>query len=186
MLCEICHRNEANIHFTEVVDGKPKRVNICDSCARERGGMKLGIEIPIGIGEGGPELPFSLDDFFQNFVKNILMNPDNENFDEVQNEEIQSGKVCETCHTTLEEYLDNGMHGCKNCYPTFKFHIVDLLEGYMRTNLIPESNTKKRELVGKLNEIMRLRDDLEISVAVEDYESAGILRDKIQSITKKI
>ena len=50
MLCEICNQNEANIHITHLVDGEPKNMHVCESCAKERGAMKVGIEIPIGMG----------------------------------------------------------------------------------------------------------------------------------------
>ena len=38
MRCDKCHKNEATIHFTPVVDGKPqKTVNLCKSCAPDPG-----------------------------------------------------------------------------------------------------------------------------------------------------
>ncbi len=36
MLCDKCHKNEATIHFTPVLDGKPqKTVDLCKDCAPE-------------------------------------------------------------------------------------------------------------------------------------------------------
>lgn len=190
MLCEICNQNEANIHITHLVDGEPKSMHVCESCAKERGAMKVGIEIPIGMGSDGPELPFSLDDFFQSFVKNVLLghsNPETEQTPPPKAEHHEGdGRVCPICETTIEEYLETGRAGCSRCYKHFRPVIIKILEDCMKTTLVPEGNRQKRELVNKLEEVMRLRGDLELSVAVEDYETASFLRDKIQSITDEI
>lgn len=197
MLCQICNKNEAVIHMTTLNDGKPEEIHICDQCARERGEFKFGIGIPVGITEDGLELPFSLDDFFNNFVKNIFMNDMNDmnanKFGQKSNSNISpqtinenlgpGSDVCMHCGMTLQDYLITGEGNCEMCYESFRPRIIRYLEHYMRNQVAFDDTQQRREIKLKLNEVLRLRSDLEISVALEDYEQASIIRDRILALT---
>jgi len=37
MLCDICKTNVAKIHLTEIEGGKTKKVDLCESCSKEKG-----------------------------------------------------------------------------------------------------------------------------------------------------
>ena len=37
MLCDICKENEAKVHLTQIVEGKMQKVDLCESCAKEKG-----------------------------------------------------------------------------------------------------------------------------------------------------
>lgn len=191
MLCQICNLNEAVIHLTQFNEGKPQQMHICEKCAHERGEMKFGIEIPVEMSESGFALPFSLDNFFNNFVKNILPDSNFSNMKNFQNKDPHDNlgpgsDVCMHCGMTLDEYLETGEARCDKCYDTFRPRIVRQLESYLRNNYTPEKNEDNRDSRIKLNEILRLRSDLEISVMLEDYETASLIRDRILSITNSM
>ena len=37
MLCDICKKAEATVHLTQIVEGKMLKVDLCESCAKEKG-----------------------------------------------------------------------------------------------------------------------------------------------------
>ena len=42
MLCQICGKNPATVHFTEIHDNKMSEIHVCDRCAEEKGLHPLG------------------------------------------------------------------------------------------------------------------------------------------------
>src|SRR5687768_17960640 len=37
MLCDICKKNVATVHLTQMVEGKTKKVDLCEGCSKEKG-----------------------------------------------------------------------------------------------------------------------------------------------------
>jgi len=37
MLCDECKKNEAIIHFTQIVNNKVSKYHLCQECAKEKG-----------------------------------------------------------------------------------------------------------------------------------------------------
>ena len=37
MLCDVCQKNEATVYLTQIVEGKMQKVNLCESCAKDKG-----------------------------------------------------------------------------------------------------------------------------------------------------
>ncbi len=37
MLCQICGKNPASVHFTEIHDNKMSEIHVCERCAEEKG-----------------------------------------------------------------------------------------------------------------------------------------------------
>ena len=37
MLCQICGKNAASVHFTEINDNKMSELHLCERCAEEKG-----------------------------------------------------------------------------------------------------------------------------------------------------
>ena len=48
MLCDICKKNKAVIHYAEVINNKVKKLNLCEKCAVAKG---VGGQPPFSIGE---------------------------------------------------------------------------------------------------------------------------------------
>lgn len=40
MICDICHKREADFTITRIVDGEKRVIHICEECAREHGYVK--------------------------------------------------------------------------------------------------------------------------------------------------
>ena len=37
MLCDVCKCNDATVFLTQILEGKMQKVNLCDSCSKEKG-----------------------------------------------------------------------------------------------------------------------------------------------------
>ena len=37
MLCHLCQKNEATVHFTEIVEDKMQKVDLCEACSKDKG-----------------------------------------------------------------------------------------------------------------------------------------------------
>lgn len=90
------------------------------------------------------------------------------------------------CGKKLEDYLKDGEGGCEHCYEAFRPWIVRMLEEGMKPKFIPDDSAKRRATIQTLNELLRLRTDMELSVAVEDYEAAAEFRDRIRQLTESL
>jgi protein arginine kinase activator len=67
MLCQNCGKNEANIRYTQIINGVKKEVALCSDCAR-----KLGLE-NIGIPDLSMNFHSILGDFFNDYAESMLL-----------------------------------------------------------------------------------------------------------------
>ena len=49
MLCENCGENEANVKYTQIVNGVKKEMILCEECAREKGITNMDFNMPINF-----------------------------------------------------------------------------------------------------------------------------------------
>ena len=59
MLCSNCGKNNANVHYTQIINGKKTEYSLCEDCAK-----KLGIE----------EMDFNMPINYSNFLSNFFIN----------------------------------------------------------------------------------------------------------------
>lgn len=100
-------------------------------------------------------------------------------------EEPVEDVVCERCQTTLSQFTKSGRLGCPACYQTFQGQLKKMLEQIHgrvqhagRKPLKSEAEHRMRTLYGELQRQM------EQAIAVEDFETAAILRDRIRAMTE--
>ncbi|MCI8403130.1 MAG: excinuclease ABC subunit B [Lachnospiraceae bacterium] len=182
MLCERCKIREANIRYTEVVNGVATEHNLCSHCAKEMDfGQYTGLaglfdsEYPIGklisqlLGLGGVEA--------------------------VEQTDKLSSLVCPTCRTSYGDFVKDSQFGCPDCYHMFDLLISDKLKqlhgsdthtGKRPAGRDEESEETVFERPLNLTErIELLRSKLKESVAEEDYEAAAAYRDEIRALENK-
>lgn len=156
MKCDHCHEKEANVKYTENVNGKKQELNLCYDCAK-----KIGV---INLSEHFAPMFSTMFSAFPNLINEVK---------------------CEKCGYTLEDYKKTGLFGCEYCYETFEDNIDELLLKIQGKNRhIPKKlrNCAKSEDEKKLN---KLRHQLEHMVKEEKYEEAAILRDEIRKLEGK-
>jgi protein arginine kinase activator len=110
MLCEKCKIREANIKYTEIINGVKKEHNLCTRCAKE---MDFGQYTAMLDGE----LPIG------KLLSGLLGLEDDE-----EDTDIRGKVVCPTCGTTFDDFVANSQFGCPDCYGVFDLFINDKIK----------------------------------------------------------
>ena len=105
MVCMVCKQLEATVHLTQMVEGKIKKLDLCEGCAKAK-----GIDDPTG---------FSLADLLMGLGAS----------QELAQATGNSGASCPTCGFTQADFKKSGRLGCPECYRTF----ADGLQGLLKT-----------------------------------------------------
>ena len=110
MLCERCKIREANIQYTEIVNGVRTEHNYCTQCAKE---MDFGPYSAIFEGE------FPLGKLLSGLLGVQ---------GEADEEEKTSQIVCPTCGTSYDDFVKDSRFGCADCYSVFDLLINDKIK----------------------------------------------------------
>lgn len=155
--CSLCSK-EATVHLTQIINNKIHKVDLCESCAQQK-----GVTDPEG---------FALTDLLQN--ANFEMPP------------ATSGgqsPSCPDCGYTSSDFQRTGRLGCSTCYSTFRGQLGSVLEdmhtGLRHTGKVPDLALERQSSQSTL---LRLEEALARAIAEEAYEQAATLRDEIQSL----
>ncbi len=94
--------------------------------------------------------------------------------------------VCERCNTTLSQFTKSGKLGCPHCYTAFREQLTPMLQQIHgrvqhagRKPIDDEFAQRRRAAYDRLSR------QLEQAVAVEDFETAAILRDQLQRLNAR-
>ncbi len=160
MLCDICKQNPAKVHLTQIVDGKTKKVDLCEACSKAK-----GVDDPSG---------FSLADLLMGLGAAQEME---------QASAGAGGLRCPGCGFTQAEFKKTGRLGCAQCYRTFSEGLETLLKtmhkGTRHTGKVPAALRASHDLEERLRVLQR---KLEKAIGAEDFEQAALLRDEIRQI----
>ncbi|MBT3285998.1 MAG: hypothetical protein HN380_01535 [Victivallales bacterium] len=180
MHCEHCQQNEATIHLmVGEAGGQKQALHLCLACALKGGdssdspippgelvevlkqfGEKIGLPFPDSAADAGPESP----------------------------PEEPVSAVCPDCGTSDAMFRRQQRLGCPTCYEIFAEDIRELLPSLHRKG-VPHrgrgptgTGTGTSRARDRLLRGQRLRQQLGLAVAAEDYERASLLRDEIKSL----
>lgn len=163
MTCEICKSQDASVHLTQVVDGKVKKMHLCEACA-----AKTGIDV---------NGPLSITDIL------LGMGVPKEAAESVgASEPVSSGpeRTCPRCHMRRTDFKKGGRFGCAECYEAFADELPPLLKQMHRSDhhvgKVPVNAGRKIRAVLDLS---TLQTRLKKAVAAEKFEEAAALRDEI-------
>ncbi|MEJ2703789.1 MAG: UvrB/UvrC motif-containing protein [Sedimentisphaerales bacterium] len=161
MRCQICNKNDATIHLTEIAEGVRTEMHICENCAAEQ---DITVKSHIPINE---------------LLSNLLaVQPTDEEISGVAEQKL----ACSICGFTLAQFRKEGVLGCPRDYEIFENVLRPLIEkahdgSTTHCGKIPlktPGDTKKQ------SELLSLRQQLEAAVRSEDYERAAEIRDRIK------
>ena len=160
MQCDICKKAEATVHLTQIVEGKMLKVDLCESCAKEKGvqeaaGFSLA-DLLVGLGAA-------------------------------EEMKVESpGAQCPVCGFTQADFKKTGRLGCSACWETFEAGLASLLKamhkGDHHVGKVPTKAMHTLVLNGKIQE---LTEQLEKAVREEKYEDAAQIRDEIRELETK-
>ncbi len=161
MQCQICKKNQATIHLTEIMDGVRTEMHLCELCAAEQG-IAVKSQIPL------------------NELLSSLLAAEAEDSDSADSsKEVQA---CPHCGFSLDQFRKHGVLGCPYDYEVFEKSLLPLIEKAHdgRTTHRGKVPSKTPQDTKKQMEVLTLRQQLEEAVRKENYELAAKLRDKIK------
>ena len=177
MTCDLCSKNEATVHLTEVVNDQTRELHLCESCAREKGQETQqyftgGLaELLAGLSDLGTKLPGGA---------------------------AVQGITCPKCGLTYEDFKKVGRLGCDECYDAFHRVLGPLLKRIHGSTqylgkLPPAPATKPKPAAPAAAaataepkpDLAQLKEQLKAAVAAESFEEAVRLRDKIRILEGK-
>ncbi len=161
MKCHYC-ANIATVHLTEIIQKQKQELHLCEACAREHHlipepQQDLNINALLKFLMSQPSLGLG---------KSVDANQD----------------VCPTCGIKYAQFRAQGRLGCPDDYEFFRASLTPLLERIHRSlehrGKVPQRVRAARSPVEQEDLERQLRD----AIAVEAYEEAGRLRDRIRSM----
>lgn len=162
MQCQICKKNDATIHLTEISEGVRSEMHLCEQCAGEQG---ITVKSHLSLNE---------------LLSGLLaaQPADDESSD------LREGLTCPHCGFTLEHLRREAVVGCADDYEIFEKSLLPLIEKTQdgQTFHCGKVPSKAPAAAGKQIELITLRQQLKAAVESEDYERAAALRDKIAAI----
>lgn len=163
MLCNSCHKNEATIHLTEIVNNQMMEVHLCETCAEEKG-----------------------TDFKTHFNFNELLSGLSDVGSLFKNEP-RTEMQCKTCGLTYEEFGKTGRLGCCDCYQSLGKLLLPLIKRVQRsTSHLGKKPSRVSGDVKQNIELRDLRERLRRTVQAEEFEAAAQLRDEIKKLEDKV
>lgn len=159
--CLRCNK-QANLHITELKNGKAQPLHLCETCAQEYLSV---VEL------GGKPEEFTTDE-----VQDLET-------EEVP-ESASSSRACPYCGITFKQFRAQGRLGCPHDYEVFRAELLPLLESIHsgETQHVGKCPPLASDSSRRHHELLRLRSQLKSAVAEEAYEKAAELRDKIQKL----
>lgn len=179
MKCENCGENEANIKYTQIINGQKKKMFLCERCSEELGINEMNFNMPI-------DFTSFLSDFFEDIPSTNLMSG---------MERIQNEVICSKCGLNFNEFMNTGRFGCSNCYDEFEIKIDPILKNIQGTNRHigrlgnviegneidkQKHNNKNSMKEEKAKKVDQLKERLKQAIREERYEDAAKIRDELK------
>jgi protein arginine kinase activator len=159
MFCDVCKEKQANVFFTQIINGQVQKVNLCEECSKQKGvtdptGFALA-ELHLGMGQESTVEPRAIE------------------------------LTCEQCGFTQSDFKKAGRLGCAHCYEVFQSEIEGLLKNIHRgTEHVGKVPARAAANI-VTHRLESLRHDLAKAIDDENFEDAARLRDEINSLTEK-
>lgn len=175
MLCDICGKNPASVHLTEIIDEQMTELHLCEECAHKKSTQM--------------EQQFGLSDLLAGLA----------DFEKPKEDKDTTALVkCSNCGMTYKDFKKIGRLGCGECYITFKALLGPLLKRIHGSNAhcgktplkqpVKVSAARKKQPLAQSSAQVTLQDiknKLQKAVEMEEYEEAAKLRDQIREMEKK-
>ncbi len=161
MLCDICNKNPATVHLTEIIDEQMNELHLCEECARNK--------------SAAMEQQFGLSDLLAGMV----------DFQKSSTKEEEAVAVkCPACGLTYTDFKKIGRLGCAECYNVFRKYLAPLLKRIHGSNQhIGKSPVKGKAAAKpskKITDLSELKSQLQKAIQAEAFEEAARLRDQIK------
>ena len=162
MLCQICGKNPAKVHFTEIQDNTMSEIHVCERCAEEK-----------GLQSSAKQHKMDIADLIATMADSLTTS-----------DEQRVGRVqCPRCGLLYSAFRETGRLGCAECYVAFQFQLRPLLRRiHGDTRHKGKVPLRDGQAPSRSRQIQRLFDELQRAVEREEFERAAELRDEIRRL----
>src|SRR5215475_6020121 len=165
MLCQICGKSAASVHFTEIHDNRMTEIHVCERCAEEK-----------GLQASATTHKFDIADLLTGLV-DTMSSSDEERVGRIQ---------CPRCGLLYSAFRETGRLGCAECYSAFQFQLRPLLRRiHGDTRHRGKVPARDGEGAVRSRQIQRLHDELQRAVEREEFERAAAVRDEIRRLEQE-
>jgi protein arginine kinase activator len=162
MLCDICGKNQATVHLTEIIDEQMNELHLCEDCARQKSTQM--------------EQQFGLSDLLAGLAE----------FEKPAKDLEAVATKCPGCKLTYADFKKIGRLGCGSCYTAFKKYLGPLLKRIHGSNQhLGKTPIKVAKVLKKKIDVQDLRYKLQQAIETEAFEEAAKIRDQIKELEKK-
>ena len=168
-LCEECGVNEACYTISVMMGGQITQRHLCADCM-----AKMNMNLAAG----------NVKHLLSAIMSAISGSVEEAAASAAEEAEEVAAIVCERCGTSLSQFTKSGKLGCPSCYQAFREQLTPMLQQIHgrvqhagRKPLDDEAAQRRRTTYDRLSR------QLEQAVAMEDFETAAILRDQLRNLT---
>ena len=111
MLCDNCGKREANVRYSENINGRKKELNLCEECSHK-----------LGIDQMDFSMPIDFSNFFEGFMDNFGSNEFMPMLSDLKT------LRCNSCGYTFDDIANTGRLGCKDCYSVFEDRLDPIIK----------------------------------------------------------
>ena len=160
MQCQICSKNDATIHLTEISDGVRSEMHICEQCASDQG-VAIKSQLPLN-----------------ELLSNLLSSQPS---DEQMMDPAEKKASCPKCGFTLDQFRKDAVLGCPCDYEIFEKSLLPLIAKAHnnKTTHCGKIPSKTPADTKKQIEMLNLQQQLDDAIGTENYELAAKLRDQL-------
>lgn len=164
MKCDICGKNDATVHLTEIINEQVTKLHLCEDCARKKGAEM--------------EEHFGLSDLLAG-----LTDIDGEIEPHLTQQEVK----CPNCGLAYQNFRKMGKLGCGDCYEAFKKQLVPLLKKIHGSDRhIGKVPIRTGKVLNDAKRLQEMRMRMEKAIQFEEFEEAARLRDEIKKLEEKL
>lgn len=176
-ICQICKKNPATIHLTDIHNNVKKEVHICESCAAEKGfNLQGATNLPqlLGLaakkGAGGSAGAAAAGS-------------------QTRSKPAEKDLICLHCGTTWSQFSERGRLGCPHDYASFDVKLRPLIANQLAVNLTDQESFHVGKRPGprqpdaeREQRVRGLVKRLRAAVAEENYEAAARLKSELDGL----
>ncbi len=172
MLCQICKKNNATVHYKVNINGKASEANICSECAKLN---NIGT-VNIYNSFGNDVYKEINDDIFGGLFAAMSGNGRSARVG-------ADAKACPACGMRMQDFIRDGKIGCAECYRNFETSLAPTIKkihsNATHCGKVPENIGKKDSTEKKIDS---LKKKLAEAVENQEYELAAKYRDEIKAL----
>lgn len=166
MLCEECKVNEATYTISVVLGEEVTQRHLCGDCM-----AKMNMNLASGNIRG---------------LLSSILHAVTGSSGETKEDDKHADVICPRCQTTWGQFSKSGKLGCPACYEAFRELLQPMLlqiHGRVQHGGREPLHTEGEQRMRSEQE--ELARQMEQAVAIEDFETAAVLRDRLRALARK-